>query len=188
MKVYFVLKYSVGVFPDGSICIVKTKGGSFQYSADEFKKNTRTTRAILNKILSVLTFKHPWLRLKQWPVWASSTVLLWKHLLSSVLEVQGFRRTRGGGSLKRNLIIGIELRSAHSHQPQKLRSALVTGPTEAQLTYSLPVCTAVLHLSVVCLYLFFSCTSSLCSCQLHNGLTPRDQHTGHDQLPTTLSL
>lgn len=76
----------------------------------------------------------------------------------------------GGGSLKRNLISGIELRSAHSHQPQKLRSALVTGPTEAQLTYSLPVCTAVLHLSVVCLYLFFSCTSSLCSCQLHNGL------------------
>lgn len=101
----------------------------------------------------------------------------------------GFQEdTWGGGSLKRNLISGIELRSAHSHQPQKLRSALVTGPTEAQLTYSLPVCTAVLHLSVVCLYLFFSCTSSLCSCQLHNGLTPRDQHTGHDQLPTTLSL
>ena len=37
MKAYFI-KYNVGVFPDGSICIVKTKQGLFHYSADEFKK------------------------------------------------------------------------------------------------------------------------------------------------------
>ena len=36
-----MLKYNVGVSPDGSICIIKTKGGSFQYSADELKKEIK---------------------------------------------------------------------------------------------------------------------------------------------------
>ncbi len=57
---------------------------------------------------------------------------------------------------KKNLISDKELRSAHSHQLQKLllchstfRSVLVTGSTETQLTYSLGVCTAVLFFQLM---------------------------------------
>lgn len=122
--------------------------------------NTRTTGSIVNKILLYTTTTTTWpLNTHDSSSNSDQYEHLWLCCCGNISPLYLRCRDSGGhvgGSLKRNLISGIELRSAHSHQLQKLRSALVTGPTEAQLTYSLPVCTAVLHLSVVCLHLFFS--------------------------------
>lgn len=137
IRVYLIQNNSVRVFPDSSIFIVK--GGLFKFSSQKWKiaklQKQQVQYAKKNAILSPNSdqYEHLGLFLPGEEFQQATHGKFWKGVwfVGKICEISSLPPT---GEAVQSLFT--------------FRSVLVTGSTEAQLTYSPAVCTASFYLSV----------------------------------------